>query len=73
MQISHTHFLNHNSQKIRKQPLEGAATCCITKNEMNFETHTKICAVGFVVKKLQNALEEVQFLVKLQAAVPQLY
>ena len=23
MQISHTHFLIHNSQKIRKQPLEG--------------------------------------------------
>ena len=58
MQISHTHFLNHNSQKIRKQPLEGVQ---------------KICVVGFVVKKLQNTLEGVQFLVKLQAVVPQLY
>ena len=30
MQISHTHFLNHNSQKIRKQPLEGVwkNMCC---------------------------------------------
>ena len=58
MQISHTHFLNHNSQKIRKQPLEGV--------------RKKMCC-GFCSKKIAKYPEGVQFLVKLQAVVPQLY